>query len=167
MNVTRAQLLAQGFSASAAGTIARAAAKPKRRRAKVPTKFVPFAVKRTDAGVEITMPIQLKSEANQREHWRKRKARKFEQQRAFGLLIGQAHPFPSMPLTITFTRLGPVGFDKDNLAGSFKHVQDAMARTLGVDDGPDDSRVEWNYRQAQSAAYGARFLIEARTCVSR
>lgn len=38
--------------------------------------------------------------------------------------------------------------DSDNLAGGMKHLRDAIAATLGMDDG--DSRLRWCYGQVQT-----------------
>lgn len=38
--------------------------------------------------------------------------------------------------------------DPDNLAGSTKHLQDAVCETIGIDDG--DPRVEFEYRQVRT-----------------
>ena len=42
---------------------------------------------------------------------------------------------PVFPIVVTITRLGPRALDSDNLASSGKHVRDAIATWLGVDDG--------------------------------
>lgn len=49
------------------------------------------------------------------------------------------------PLKVAFVRYSCRTLDKDNLAGAFKHIQDAVAKIIGIDDG--DGRVEWDYSQ--------------------
>jgi hypothetical protein len=95
----------------------------------------------------ITIPIRTVSEANQREHWSKRHRRNKAQQYAtrHALLTTSCLVIPDHPWHITLTRIAPRRLDSDNLAGSFKHVQDAVAKWLGVDDGSD--RVRWTYEQ--------------------
>lgn len=50
-----------------------------------------------------------------------------------------------LPATITLTRVAPRRLDSDNLAGSFKAVQDEVAALMGIDDG--DPRITWVYAQ--------------------
>lgn len=51
---------------------------------------------------------------------------------------------PRLPVLITITRFGKGSLDShDNLAMSAKHVSDAVAQWLGVDD--SDRRLEWNF----------------------
>ena len=94
----------------------------------------------------VKIPINLLSEANLREHWSAKHRRKKEQQRVI-LLFRQkllmARP-EGEPITVHLTRIGPRCLDLDNLAGSFKHAQDAVALILGVDDG-DRKSVTWTY----------------------
>lgn len=59
---------------------------------------------------------------------------------------------------VTLTRLGPRRLDPGNFEGGFKHVQDAIAHALGVDDG--SPRYTWNYRQEKTEAHGVRIRIE-------
>ncbi len=51
-----------------------------------------------------------------------------------------------LPVRVALVRVGGKRLDPDNLAGSFKAVQDEVARFLSVDDG-DRRRVRWCYRQ--------------------
>jgi len=94
-----------------------------------------------------TFEIKTVSEANQREHWRVRNARKKSQQADFAALWwrngGQVEP----PAMITFTRYSCRLLDNDNLAGAFKHVRDELARQIGIDDG--DERVKYRYEQVR------------------
>jgi hypothetical protein len=99
--------------------------------------------------IQFVIPIRVVSEANQREHWRVKYRRKNEQQYITILLLGDAlrrarKSFP-VPATVRLVRLGAKALDVDNLAGSFKHVQDAIARYVEVDDG--DPRVKYEYAQ--------------------
>ena len=108
----------------------------------------------------ITIPIRTVSEANQREHWSKRHRRNVAQQaRVAWTLFG--HEWTALPCRITLTRIAPRKLDPDNLAGSFKHVQDAVAKWLGVDDG--DASLTWVYAQRKGAAkeYAVEVALEA------
>ncbi len=52
------------------------------------------------------------------------------------------------PLVVTMTRVAPSsGLDSDNMVGSMKHVRDAIAGVLGIDD--KDARVEWRVNQCR------------------
>lgn len=48
-------------------------------------------------------------------------------------------------LRITLIAVRQKRLDDDNLAGGFKALRDAIADSLGIDDG--DPRIEWIYRQ--------------------
>ncbi len=90
-------------------------------------------------------PIKTVSEANQREHWVIKNARKKSQQLAFVALWRNAKGKVVPPAKITFTRYSCNVLDSDNLAGAFKHVRDALAKEIGIDDG--SPRIQWEYRQ--------------------
>ena len=95
--------------------------------------------------VVFEVPVRLISESNQREHWRARHKRKKDQQE----MVSAAWPRRarvSLPCVVTLTRVGPKRLDSDNLAGSFKHCQDFLAKLLKVDDG-DVANVMWQYKQ--------------------
>lgn len=49
--------------------------------------------------------------------------------------------------------------DDDNLTGGFKALRDAIARSLGVDDG--DNRIRWECRQVRSETTGTVVVIQA------
>jgi hypothetical protein len=68
---------------------------------------------------------------------------------------------PALPLTITVTRVAPGKLDgHDALPLSAKHVVDAIAAWLGVDDA--DSRLTWRYAQARDGrSYAVGIRIEA------
>jgi predicted Fe-S protein YdhL (DUF1289 family) len=97
----------------------------------------------------LTIPLKLTSEANQREHWAAKHRRRKAQQAAVRahLLAFAARP-PPPPVVVTLTRLGGRRMDPDNLAGACKHVQDAIAKWLGLDDG--SPLVLWRYAQAKA-----------------
>ncbi len=103
--------------------------------------------------------LRLVSEANQREHWRTKHRRKKAQQ-IIVLAELSKHPKPELPARITLTRIALRRLDTDNAAGSFKHVQDEIARWMGVDDG--DERYDWQYRQEKGdpKQYAVRIEIE-------
>ena len=98
--------------------------------------------------LEFYVPIKLVSEANRSEHWTARMRRKKDQQLEMIValhnnLLGRQ---VRLPCVVRLTRVGPKLLDKDNLAGSFKFIQDAIASKMKVDDG-DPTKVDWQYEQ--------------------
>lgn len=114
--------------------------------------------------VRLTTPLQLVSEANQRGHWSLKYKRQQEQQEHMAYVLPLAGKLMKGALVklIKLERYGK-RMDSDNLPGSFKHVQDAIAAWLGADDGD----LEWAYAQTVDAegCKGLRvtFLIERQT----
>lgn len=96
----------------------------------------------------LTVPMTVKSEANQRDHFAVRLRRKHQQQTA--LLVAFAsvpilHRCCSFPVMVTMTHIGR-RMDGDNLQSAWKAGRDWIAQfILGVDDG--DPRVTWKYEQ--------------------
>lgn len=97
--------------------------------------------------LEILVPIHVVSEMNQHEHWAVRHRRNTAQQQSFaaywmafarGIRI-------EPPCVIKLTRIGLNKMDDGNLGAAFKHVQDAIAKSIGIDDG--DPRLRWEYHQ--------------------
>ena len=109
--------------------------------------------------VELTMPIVLVSEANQREHWRTRHARKKTQQKIAAACLTIYGRIDRVRVDrVLITRMGGRKLDSDNLVGSGKHVRDAIARWLGIDDG--DERITWSYAQESGPLKGVRVTFE-------
>lgn len=98
--------------------------------------------------IEFTVPIRTISEANSRDHWRVKNARKKAQQEEVAIAMHNALRGNNiaLPCSVRMIRYGQNALDTDNLAGSFKHTQDMIARKLNVDDG-DASKVTWLYEQ--------------------
>lgn len=112
--------------------------------------------------INFQAPVRTVSEANQREHfmakYRRKKAQQLEMLAALqNNLVGKLIEFPCV---VRLTRIGPKALDTDNLAGAFKHCQDAIARKLGVDDG-DTEKIRWEYHQApiRIREYGVKVQI--------
>ena len=55
-------------------------------------------------------------------------------------------------VTVTLVAFVPRRIDPDNLGAAMKPLQDAIAGTLGVDDG--DERVRWEYGQVETRGTG-------------
>lgn len=98
--------------------------------------------------LKFTAPIRIISEANNCENWSKKHKRKISQQQEITVELHNVLNGRNiqLPCQITFTRIGPKSLDADNLANSFKAVQDSVSRKLGFDDG-DTSKVTWHYEQ--------------------
>ena len=112
----------------------------------------------------LTLPIRTVSEANQREHWAK-KAKRAKGHRsvvAWALSSRGVKGLLGRPLSVTLTRIAPRGLDADNLAGSFKHVQDGVADALGI----DDRHIVWVYeqRKGKPKEYAVEIRIEPNVC---
>lgn len=108
----------------------------------------------------VLAPVRIVSEANCRDHWRKKAQRVAGHRRAaFFALSG--HQKPRGEATITLTRIGPKTLDTDNLAGGFKGTRDGIADWLGIDDG--DKRLTWRYgqRKGKPKEYAAEIVIES------
>ena len=115
-------------------------------------------------GVNLPIPgLRTVSEANSHEHWRKRYARSYQQKNLVTLALRgtvAAMMAPLAPLVVTLTRIAPSnGLDSDNMVGSQKHVRDAIAKVLGIDDG--DPRVEYRVEQ-RKGPWGIEIRIEVK-----
>lgn len=120
--------------------------------------------KKLRGGVCIPIPgLRTISEANAHEHWRTRAARAKHQKHAVTLVLraSVAHlMMVAAPLVVTLTRIAPSnGLDSDNMVGSQKHVRDAVADVLGVND--KDPRVEWRVEQ-RKGPWAVEIQISAR-----
>jgi hypothetical protein len=102
--------------------------------------------------------IKTVSEANQREHWAVKSKRKKGQQHDFSVLWRNQKRKVRLPATIIFTRYSCKILDTDNLAGAFKHIQDQLAREIGIDDG--SSQVKWRYEQQLIKTRDHYFTVE-------
>jgi crossover junction endodeoxyribonuclease RusA len=111
--------------------------------------------------ISVSLPLRTRSTLNVREHWRKRAKRAQEERAVVRMRLAGVRGWPPpLPVTVTFTRVGPRALDDDNLAGSFKAVRDGAADALGVDDGSDE--VQWLYVQ-EKGAYEVRVKVESKS----
>lgn len=108
--------------------------------------------------MELRFDIKTVSEANTREHWALKHRRKKAQQADFAMLWRYHKAKVTLPAVITFTRYSCNLLDADNLAGAFKHVQDQLARELGIDDG--SSLVQWRYQQERISKREHYFTVK-------
>ncbi|GAC1393251.1 MAG: hypothetical protein NVSMB47_00130 [Polyangiales bacterium] len=105
----------------------------------------------------VFVPIRTRNELNRstREKWFTTKKIGDAQKAAvtFHLRTIAARP-PAPPLVVRLTRFGPGRLDPaDGLPGSMKHVIDAVARWLGVDD-RHDHLVRYEMRQVRQKEWG-------------
>ena len=118
--------------------------------------------------------LRTASEANQREHWRRRHARATMQKQSVILDVGQrASEFPPLPVVVTMTRVAPRAMDGDNLIVSFKAIRDSLATLLlpeaaqgnqhGSRGDDSDSRITWKYAQRKGGVrhYAVEITIES------
>jgi hypothetical protein len=63
-----------------------------------------------------------------------------------------------LPVDVHLTRYASRALDSDNLVGSMKHVRDAVAHWLGIDDG--DPRVSYQVGQRIAAKPKMRKIFE-------
>jgi hypothetical protein len=115
----------------------------------------------------VVVPIRTMSESNRsrHEHWSTTKKRVDAQHEAVRISLRARStrcPFP-VPMTVTLTRMSPGRLDTGNLGSAMKHVQDAVARWIGIDD-RHDHLVEYTYRQEKTkrGAWGVRIEIARR-----
>jgi hypothetical protein len=110
--------------------------------------------------MKIELPIKVISEANQREHWRVKYSRKKAQQRDFSIFWKMccAPDRFNFPVKVIFTRHASRLLDSDNLAGSFKHVRDALCKIIGIDDGA--SQISFEYQQEKLSNRDYRISVE-------
>jgi len=117
--------------------------------------------------VQIRLPLRLVSEANNTEHWTKKRKRKLQQQKMIGYLLNSQEKPPYFPVLVTLTRIAPRELDGDNLQMAFKSIRDALAGWLFPGKAPgqadSDKRIFWVYTQekGQSKEYAVQITISA------
>jgi len=89
--------------------------------------------------LSVTVPVQLVSEANRRDHWAAKHRRTKDQKDIVLLMLRTARVVDRSamrpPYVVRITRVSPRPLrDSDNLVSSCKAVRDAVAFYLGVDD---------------------------------
>lgn len=136
------------------------------RKPEPPMRFVTFERAMGPTWLALQLPVVVVSEANQREHWTKTARRAKDQRATVTNALGPAMWHCDKRYRIAFTRLWPGGrpLDDDNLRGAFKHVRDAVALWIGVDDG--SKTLSWDYSQERAEGNGIRIRIEVMTSAS-
>lgn len=113
--------------------------------------------------VTITVPLETRSELNQRGHWATRHRRtKLANELVFDTLALLSRPpnLDTRHALVTMTRVGGSHLDDDNRSGALKAVRDSVARWMGLrsDDHP---HVRW--RTTERA--GAVLSVTVEVCV--
>lgn len=119
------------------------------------------AVEAEDGSVVVTIDgMRLVSELNAREHWSVRQRRVRRQKRILlGALAAVRQP-KGKHWEVTIERVGVRNLDDDNLAGSAKHLRDAVAEWLGTGDAITDP-VTWRVAQTLAQKYGCTITIRS------
>jgi hypothetical protein len=108
--------------------------------------------------VVVTVPLRLVNPLNNRQGWRAVSGRgRREKAATLAALAGTV--MPPGPWDVTIVRVSPGKLDDDGATASAKHVRDAVALRLGVDDG-DRPRVRFAVEQEKGAA---SVRVEVRT----
>lgn len=106
--------------------------------------------------MKFTIPVKLVSTANKREHWGKR-ARRAKVHRGSAYLL--TPDGINVPCTIRMTRIAPRPLDSDNLAISCKSVRDGIADAIGVDDGSELIKWEYDQRKGKPKEYACEVQV--------
>lgn len=106
-----------------------------------------------------TLPIQTVNPLNRRDHWAAKAKRASQERTVTHATLWGKRP-PTLPATVTLTRLAPRVMDTDGLAASFKAIRDGVQDAYAVDDGSELFR--WRYRQEHAKRYAVRIEIVAR-----
>lgn len=151
-------------TASVAEAAARAIEGARITGAEVPAKPIKMAKARRKGkmlSISIFLPIRIHSEANEHQHWSKKAKRAAAQAQEFEVewyrLTKNARI--ELPCLVRFTRIGQKRMDDDNLANGFKRLRDALAKALGVDDGGELIRFEYQQEATGKREYGVRVEV--------
>jgi len=101
---------------------------------------------------EWSLPIYTVSEANNSDHWTKKKKRKDIQKRWIWVTFQKEKPKIPIPCHIKLTRVASEKLDDDNLPVSMKYIRDALADQIfpGLPPGRADDKklgLTWEYDQ--------------------
>lgn len=101
--------------------------------------------------VEFELPIRTSTLGNAKGHWRTRHRVAVEQRNATSVFAARhvrGIPATASSVRVTFTRLSSGRLDKGNAYGAMKHIEDALSKLIGIDDG--DSRWDLVVEQAKA-----------------
>jgi len=110
------------------------------------------------------VPIRLRSEANIKDHWTKKRKRRLAQQKAVAILWNSHIRSLKLPVGITLTRQAPRTLDDDNLVAAFKWIRDAIGDliTPGLAPGRADNvkGLSFHYSQEKCKTYGVKITVD-------
>ena len=113
--------------------------------------------------IEWMLPLRLVSEGNLREHWTK-KHKRHREQLLLVKFAAQTNPKPTLPCSVTITRISPRSLDDDNMAFSCKSLRDYIADALlpGLQMGraDNDKRISWIYKQEKGKPQRVKIQFE-------
>ena len=99
-----------------------------------------------EALVYVIAPIRLVSEANVREHWRKRASRRKRQRSDVFVLLQATRALSiALPCEVRLCRYSQRTLDTDNLQMAFKSIRDEVSSWIGIDD--RSPLISWLYDQ--------------------
>lgn len=128
--------------------------------------------------IELFLPILTISEANNSDHWTKKRKRRIAQQTCIKAYLLNRYEY-KLPCIVTLKRIGTKLLDEDNLIHSFKSIRDQIAeiiieyqneienlapgvsrkRAKGTHD--SDPRIKWKYAQETGKNKGIKLEIES------
>lgn len=134
----------------------------------ITSSTTPAKVSATVLRLTVIIPVRLQTESNTNGHWAPKAARAKIQKLTVRQVLGGFSPLmrASLPLVVTLVKVGPgtKKMDSDNLPSSAKHVRDAVAEIVGVDDGRDDV-VEYRYAQRRGPSHCVEITIEKKAAL--
>lgn len=108
----------------------------------------------------VTLPIRTVTESNANENWRMKHKRAQSQIHTTKLILrASGGTPPPAPLYVVMTRIAPCKMDSDNLVSSCKHIRDAVAEWLGIDDGDDRVTYQVQAERGRPKQYAVRVEI--------
>lgn len=120
------------------------------------------------------LPIRTQSEANLREFWAKKAARRNKQSLILSDAWAKTHPeistLQTQKIHITLTRIAPRQLDAyDNLPMSFKGILDTLADLIlpGCKPGRADSKLDLSVSYAQRKGAPKQYAVEIEIFVGR
>ena len=128
---------------------------------RVPPAPVRPTVVRDGCAIVVVIPgLRLVSEANCHEHWRVVAKRTKAQKATVDMVLRSLIATPLRPpVEVVITRTAPGRLDDDNLQGAGKHVRDAVAKWIGIDDGSRDFRCRVEQASAGRGVYAVTIRI--------
>ena len=123
-----------------------------------------------EGAVVFTVPVEIVSELNRRDHWAVKYRRATRQKRmAHAHTLKHAHRLRAraradrdlclLVKLVRIMRRRQRPYDGDNLQSGFKAIRDGIAEALGIDDG--SYRIDWQYDQERGDGKGmVRIAIE-------